>query len=65
MKVVAQHWLNYNGVWHRAGEEFEVENLDEVKEYVQPLFDTPVVTVAEMTEKKAPAKRGRPKKTGD
>ena len=60
MKVRARHWLNYNGTWHRAGDEFEVDDIEEVKEYVDPLVDFPVVHVP--AEK---PKRGRPKKTGD
>lgn len=59
MKVIARHWLNYNGVWHKAGEEFEVNDIEEVKEYVDPIIDFQVPLTKE------PAKRGRPKKTED
>lgn len=67
MKVRAKHWLNYNGVWHKAGEIFDVDNFDEVREYavqvgyVSDVFppDEPEKTPAE-----APKKRGgRKKKT--
>lgn len=58
MKVIAKHWVNYNGVWHRGGEEFEVEDFDEVKEYADAKSDDyvsavfPPETVAEEPKKK-------------
>ena len=60
MKVRAKCWINYNGVWHKGGEEFEVADIEEVKDYVIPLFDTPQVRLTD-----AAPKRGRPRKTGD
>ena len=59
MRVQAKHWLNYKGVWHMGGEEFEVDDIEEVKDYVIPLFDSPKILVADMKPK-----RGRPRKTG-
>ena len=37
MKVKAKHWLNYNGVWHKGGDEFEIpdEDFKEISEYVK------------------------------
>ena len=37
MKVKAKHWLNYNGVWHKGGDEFEIPDgdLEQVAEYVE------------------------------
>lgn len=66
MKVTAKCWLNYNGVWHKGGESFDVDNIEEIKdyvtvnsEYVSEIFpsDEPVV--------EPPKRRGRPKKTED
>lgn len=57
MKVRAKHWLNYNGVWHKGGEEFEVDNFEQVKDYAEPVqFESAVFPPEE------PKKRGRPKK---
>ena len=61
MRVRAKCWINYNGVWHKGGEEFEVADCEEVKEYAIPLVDTPQIRVADM---KDTPKRGRTKKTG-
>lgn len=66
MKVIAKHWVNYNGVWHKSGDEFEVNDFEAVKdfavkgpqeaaqreEYVSEVFP-PV---------EQPKRRGRPKK---
>lgn len=60
MKVVAKHWLNYNGVWHKGGEEFEVENFDEVKEYADAKEFVSDVFPPE--DKPVEKRRGRPKK---
>ena len=60
MKVRARHWLNYNGTWYKGGDEFDVDDIEEVKAYVDPLVDMPVVHVSDM---KTTPKRGRPKKT--
>lgn len=59
MKVRAKCWVNYDGEWHKGGDEFEVSDIEEVKEYVIPLVDTPKVTAADMKDS---PKRGRPKK---
>lgn len=67
MKVTAKCWLNYNGVWHKGGESFDVDNIEEIKdyvtvnsEYVSEIFppDEPVVEPPKRS-------RGRPKKTED
>lgn len=60
IKVRAKCWINYNGVWHKGGEVFEVTDFAEVKDYATPVTDTPQVRVADMMPK-----RGKPKKTGD
>lgn len=60
MKVIAKHWLNYNGKWHKGGEEFEVDDFEAVKEYVEiPADDEEFVSEVFPPE---PKKRGRPKK---
>ena len=61
MRVVAKCWLNYDGVWHKGGEEFEVRDYAEVKDYAEPAepaADFPKVYLNT-------PKRGRPKKTED
>lgn len=64
MKVVAKHWLNYNGVWYKGGDEFEVDDFETVKEYADMKRDSFVSEVfppeKESTEQ---PKRGRKKKT--
>ena len=63
MKVKAKHWLNYNGVWHKGGETFEVDNVDEVKDYV--VADSEYVSEIfppDKDEAEQPKRRGRPKK---
>ena len=59
MKVIAKHWLNYNGVWHKGGEEFEVDDFETVKEYADLAEETSEIFPPE------PKRRGRPKKNPD
>lgn len=59
MKVIAKHWLNYNGVWHKGGEAFEVEDFEQVREFAEPVKE---VFVSEVFPPE-PKRRGRPKKT--
>lgn len=63
MKVKAKHWLNHDGVWHSAGEIFEISTADAeaLMDSVQ-IFETPVTTV-EVDETDVPKRRGRPKRT--
>lgn len=61
MKAIAKHWLNYNGVWHAGGEEFEVENFEDVKEYADMKTDE---FVSDVFPPETP-KRGRKKKTDE
>ena len=74
MKVKAKHWLNYNGVWHKGGETFEVDSFDEVKghaekvnEEVQETGNTYISEIFPPVDEpvEQPKKRGRPKKTED
>ena len=65
MRVKAKCWVNYNGVWHKGGEIFNVESEEEVKglvvvsdDFVSDIFP-PEETVEE------PKRRGRPRKTED
>lgn len=58
MKVMAKHWLNYNGVWHKGGDVFEVEDFEQVKEFAEPageVFESEVFPPE-------PKRRGRQKK---
>lgn len=57
MKVIAKCWLNHNGVWHRGGEEFEVEDFEAVKDFAEPTEEVSEIFPPE------PKRRGRPKKT--
>lgn len=62
MKVRAKVNVNYNGVWKRPGDEFEVSTTDEdVLEYVE-VVETPI-REPEAEEAEAPKKRGRPRRT--
>lgn len=65
VKVRAKCNVKYGNAWHMGGEEFYVNDFNEVKDYAELLEDNPVVRVADMTEKPAAAKRGRQKKTGE
>lgn len=59
MKVKAKINLNYNGVWKRPGDVFEIPATDEdVAEYVE-LMETPL---AGAEEPEAPRRRGRPRR---
>lgn len=67
MKVVAKHWVNYNGSWYKGGDEFEVDDFESIKEhadkkapaeYVSDVFPPDEDVVAE-----APKRRGRKPKT--
>lgn len=62
MKVKAKHWLNYNGVWYKGGEEFEVEDIEQVKDYVDPVEFVSDVFPPDEVPNEAPKRRGRPKK---
>lgn len=78
MKVRAKHWINYNGTWHKGGEEFEIDDseiLDGV-EFVEAAQEeqqaaTPVEPEPEFQseifppEEEAPKRRGRPRKNPD
>ena len=68
MRVRALHWVNYNGVWHKAGDEFTVKEEDYagLVQYVELCVEkeNPVSDAVEETEevKHEPAKRGRKRK---
>lgn len=64
VKVRAKCNVKYGNAWHMGGEEFEVEDFNDVREYADMLADNPVVRVSDMTDGEKP-KRGRPKKTGE
>lgn len=42
MIVKAKHWVKHDGVWHPAGAEFSVDNLDDIKEHVEEVKEKPV-----------------------
>ena len=69
MKVKAKHWLNYNGVWHRAGETFEVEDFDTVKDHAEKVGEAKEEVKEQYVSEifppveEQPKRRGRPKKT--
>ena len=65
MKVKAKYWLNYNGVWHRAGETFEVDNYDEVKNHAEEVKEQYVSEIFPPDTTEQPKRRGRPKKIED
>lgn len=58
MKVVAKCWVNYDGVWHKGGEEFDVKDFAEVKDCADPAEPQEDFPQVRLTEKK----RGRPRK---
>jgi hypothetical protein len=58
MRVVAKCWVNYDGVWHKGGEEFDVKDFAEVKDYADPAEPSEDFPKVRLTEKK----RGRPRK---
>lgn len=53
MTVVARHWVNFNGVWHRPGERFEADSIEELRDYVivmgEPVISAPPVEADEPT----------------
>lgn len=61
MKAKAKHWVNYNGVWHMTGEEFQIDNADaaEMKLYADLVEENE----PEKCETQEQAKRGRKRKT--
>ena len=72
MLARARHWVNYNGTWHCAGEEFEIDakDADAIKAYAditqcdEP--EEPEQTETAQTEPaQAQPKRGRKRKTDD
>ena len=66
MKVIAKHWLNYSGVWHKGGEIFDADDYEAVKDYVTPVREGFVSEVFPPDEEKpaeTPRRRGRPRKT--
>ena len=77
MLAKARHWVNYNGTWHCAGEEFEIDakDADEMKAYAEitqcdePKEPEPTETAqAEPVQAEpvqAQPKRGRKRKTDD
>lgn len=68
MKVIAKHWINYNGVWHRHGEIFDVEDFDTVRGHVEKVDEAKeeATYVSEIfPPEEQPKRRGRPKKTED
>lgn len=62
MKVQARHWVNYNGVWHKCGEAFEINDADaaDILGYVVEIRGE---SKQENSEAQAPAKRGRKRKS--
>lgn len=63
MKAKAKHWVNYNGVWHGAGDVFDIDPAyaDEMRQYAEIIGDEPPVNDAEPAAEE-PAKRGRKRK---
>lgn len=66
MKAKAKHWINYNGVWRVAGEEFEIDKADaeEMKQYAD-VTDDELPEHAQEAEQPEPVKRGRKRKTDE
>lgn len=74
MKVRAKHWINYNGAWHKGGDEFEIDDAEIIEgvELIEAAQDEQSVEPVEAEpkfqseifppEEKAPKKRGRPRK---
>lgn len=65
MKVKAKYWINYNGTWHKAGETFEVDDFDTVKDHADKVEEVKEQYVSEIFPpvEEQPKRRGRPKKT--
>ena len=64
MKVKAKHWLKYNGVWYRGGDEFEIPTTDaEALDGMVEIAETPVHVEPVEPEEDQPKRRGRPKKS--
>lgn len=63
MKVKAKHWLNYNGIWHMGGEEFEIPTTDaDVLGDMVEIAETPVQIEPEASAEEQPKRRGRQKR---
>lgn len=39
MKVKAKHWINADGVWHKAGEIFEIESAEGIEKGVEVIAE--------------------------
>ena len=64
MKVKAKHWLKYNGIWYRGGDEFEIPTTDaEALGGMVEIAETPVHVEPAEPEEEQPKRRGRPKKS--
>ena len=70
MKVKAKHWVKYDGLWHRAGEVFdisltEVDRMSADVDLAEPLDRDAEPDIAEVpaVEEKPSRRGGRPKKT--
>lgn len=67
MRVKAKHWLTYEGVWHRADEEFEISATDadslagmiEITETPIYADDLPALTAAAAAQQDRPASAER------
>ena len=64
MKAKAKHWVNYNGVWHGAGDVFAIDpsHADEMRQYAEIIEEEQPVNEAE-PETEEPVRRGRKRKT--
>lgn len=70
MKVKAKHWLNMGGTWRKAGEVFEVENIEGIEKSVEVIEtkgakaqEKPVEVVAEPVVKPDEPKKEATKST--
>lgn len=61
MKAKAKHWIKYNGVWHGAGEAFEIDSAD--AEEMKRMCEVTEDAEQPVTEPEEPVRRGRKRKT--
>ena len=60
MKVKAKHWLNVEGNWHPAGEEFEVESIAGIVNSVEVIAETAPEPGKETEKAEAKAEAEKP-----
>lgn len=66
MKVIARHWVNYNGTWYKGGEEFDADDFETVKAFAEkkePDGFVSDVFPPEVNPAETKRKAGRPRKS--